>query len=438
MHKNRKKIGFATTLMVVAFVLSKPAMADHQNIHSPASAIRLQDLISEALKNNAALRASDQAGVVKEATVGPAGALENPELAFEVRNYPAGGGSESSMREREVSLSQKIPFPGKRARIEDTARKDAEAQREEARGVRAMIIKDMKNAFYELFVNYRALDVLTDQQNTLRSIISTARKQYSLGKIPQADVLNLQLEEATIEGHRLTIDRKIKSTLGEINHLLGRTDHGLYIVGRPEEIKKTPFKFDSTSEAKIFERATSKNPKVASRRAKVAASESKVAYSDLNMWPDFDFKVGYTFRDRSYDPESNNSVSAMVGVSLPLWGGSRQSEEKRRTVAERSEAQAMLNEEQIDLAHHIHLTYAELEETSGRLELFENAALPLSKQALSSAQNGYLTGRVEFSILLGLIQKRSQLELEYAEGLATYQMKIAELESLTGESLEGK
>ena len=97
----------------------------------------------------------------------------------------------------------------------------------------------------------------------------------------------------------------------------------------------------------------------------------------------------------------------------------------------------MLDEEQIDLAHHIHLAYAELEETSHRLELFEGATMHLNRQALASAESGYLTGKVEFSILLGLIQKRSQLEMEYAESLATYQMKIAELESLTGELLEG-
>lgn len=435
----KRQIGYAVATFTVLLAVSGVAYADHPAFYASEKTIKLQDLLNEALRNNAALKASAQGGVAKTAAVGPAGSLDNPGIGFEARNYPTGSGrgETPSVREREVSLSQRVPFPGKRARLEDVARKEVESQTEEIRVERASIINKTKYAYYELFVWYRKSEVLSDQKNVVRSLIATARRQYSLGKIPQADVLNLQLEEATLVGQSLSIDRQIKSTLGEINHLLGRSDHGKYLVGRPEDIQKTPFDFGVTSEAKLFERATLKNPTLSSRRAMMAASEFKLAYSDLNMWPDFDFEVGYTFRDKSADPGPQDSISAKVGVSLPLWTGSRQSEERKRSIAEKAQAGFLLEEQQIDLAHNIHATYAELEEASRRLKLFEEATIPLSKQALASAQNGYLTGKVEFSLLLGIIQKRSQLELEYVEALATYQKKIADLEFLTGDSLGG-
>lgn len=438
MTKTRKKTP-ATVTFFLGLMCAGTVFADHKDIHSERPVIKLADLIQESLKNNAALRSSEHAGVAREAAVGPVSSYDNPELAFEANNYPLRnrGESGSGMRERQVSLSQRVPFPGKLSRLEDAARNEFEAQKEEIRSARALIIKEMKFAYYELFVAYRTYEVLTNQQNIVRGLISTARKQYSLGKSPQAEVLNLQLEEATIVNQILSADRKIKSTLGEINHLLGRTDHSKYIVGRPEEIKITTFKFKENPEVKLFELAAQSNPKIASRKALLAASNSKVAYSKLNLWPDFDFKLGYTFRDQSSDPEAQNSVSAMVGLTLPLWAGSRESEDKRRAFAEKSQAESMLDEEKNDLAHHVHTTYAELEEAYQHLKLFEDATLPLSHQAFTSAQSGYLTGKVEFVTLLSLIQKRARIQLEYAEAQATYQMKVAEMESLTGELSEG-
>lgn len=435
---SKKNIYFAIAIAGISSVARLPhAMADHQKVGAAINTIKLQDLIEEALKSNAALRVADEAAKGKEAQIGPAGSLDDPELSFEARDYPAFSyeGNAGGMREREVSLSQKIPFPGKRGHLREAASKSAEAQKDEAASRRLTIIQEVKKAYYELFVHYRMYDVLTDQQNLVSGLIATARKQYTLGKLPQADVLNLQLEEATIVSQLLTVEKQIKATLGEVNHLLGRTDHTQYLIGRPEALKRVPFKFDEESEAQIFQQALARNPKLSSKRALVAASSSKVAFEELNKWPDFDLKVGYTFRDNFTESSAPNTISAMVGVTLPLWAGSRQSEDRRRASAERAEAQATLDEEQVDTAHHVHVIYAEMEETSKKVQLFEDATLPLSKQALSAAQSGYLTGKVEFSTLLSLIQKRSQIELEYAEALATLQMKAAELEALTGSKM---
>src|SRR4051812_25361175 len=116
MNKNGKAaIGAAA--FVASHFFAAVAFADHQDIHSSDIVIKLQDLIGEALKNNAAVRSSEQAGLAKEASVGIVGSLDNPELGFEARNYPAGSEGMSGGREREISLSQRVSFPGKRAHL---------------------------------------------------------------------------------------------------------------------------------------------------------------------------------------------------------------------------------------------------------------------------------------------------------------------------------
>ncbi len=82
--------------------------ADSNNEH-------LNRLVAEALENNPELLEA-KAGVktVKE-TPPQAGSLSDPMLAFEIMNLPTDSFSFSreDMTQKQISLSQKFPFPGK-------------------------------------------------------------------------------------------------------------------------------------------------------------------------------------------------------------------------------------------------------------------------------------------------------------------------------------
>ena len=242
----------------------------------------------------------------------------------------------------------------------------------------------------------------------------------------------MQVEEANLIDQLLMVERQIKSKLGELNHLLGREDHDSYLYGRPEDLKKTPWDF-AKHEKEVAEKIFAKNPKLKSQQAMVNAAEAKLSYTRWNYLPDFEFKVGYTFRKPSPGDRGVDFVSGMVGITLPIWALSRQSEEKRGAEAEKMKAQAIVDEERIELAHMVHVLVAELDETNKRLQLFEKGVLPMTKQAVASAKSAYLTNKIEYSTLLNLINKRFQMELTYFEALVTHESKIAELEALVGE-----
>ena len=416
-----------------------PVMADHRALPPPAEppSLNLNSLIEEALSKNAELKAESAETEIKSAQEGPAGSYDDPTLGFEMMNYPVDSLSTGKfgMTGNQVSLSQKIPFPGKLGNKREAAEFDSKAQAKTLEAKKLEITKKVKLTYYELFLNYRKLDTLGEQKGLLEQLTTVARNNYALNRTPQAEVLNLQVETAGVIDKSLEMERKIKGLLGELNHLLGKWDHSTFFYGRPEPIHFIPLDFSKHSEHSLMDLALEKNPAIGAKRFSDEAAKSRLAVARRSYLPDFDFKLGYTFRRPSPGDNGTDFVSGMVGISIPIWAKSKQSEQVRGAIAEKIKAEALLDEQRNMLAHQVHETYSELEEASKRIQLYEGGVLPLTRQAVTSAKSAYLTRKIEYSTLLGTIQRRYQMEDAHAEALATYFSKIAELEFILGASL---
>src|SRR5256885_9427009 len=79
----------------------------------------LKDLIEEGLQKNAALKAAKAEALSKEAEAGPKSSYEDPMLAFEAMNYPVDtfSNTETGMTGNQLSLTQRVPFPGKLGKL---------------------------------------------------------------------------------------------------------------------------------------------------------------------------------------------------------------------------------------------------------------------------------------------------------------------------------
>jgi outer membrane protein TolC len=434
---NRLRVLVASAL-IVSF--SQTALADHKVLPPPGSeTMTLQSLIEEAKENNAELRAMRAEANAREAQIGPRGSYDDPMLGVEAMNYPVDTfrADRYSMTGVQLSLSQRVPFPGKLSRLKDSARHDFEAANLAVKAKELMVTKDIRTLYYALFAAYKKKDLLAEQNKVLNQVIAVTRNKYALSKVPQADVLNLQVEDATLTDQVLSVDKNIKLILGEMNHMLGRSSHENFVYSRPENVERAPFDFSTFTEHVVFEMALANNPALKGRVAEVQASEEKVRYANWNYLPDFSFKVGYTFRQPNAMDNGTDFVSGMVGITLPIWAGTKQSEEKKEAQAQRVKAEALRDDEKNRLAHEVHATYAELEEARDRIKLYESGVLPLVRESLASAQSGYATGKVQYSTLLNLINRRYQTETSYYEAVANFDSRIAELEAMTGDKLGG-
>lgn len=399
--------------------------------------LKLKDLIDEALEHNPVKQAARYEADQQKAQIGPAGTYEDPMLAFEAKDYPVDTLSPRrfGMTGNEVSVGQKIPFPGKLTKMRSAARKEYESKDSAFNHTQLQIVRDVKRAYYELFLAYKKHDILVEQKKLIRQLIAVTRSRYAVGKIPQAELLNFQIESGKLIGELLNNERDVKVKTAQLNYILGRNGGG--VNSRPEEITKTSFNSSKLTQARALEKALEKNFGLKASQAMRDAALEKLTYAKLSYLPDFEVMAGYTFRQPSPGDPGTDFVSGKVGVSVPLWFLSKQSELVKGAQAQKAKAEAELYEGRTRLVQDVRSTYSELIQTQQSLDLYENGILPLARQAVASGKSSYLTGRLEYLSLLNIINSRFQTEYAYNDALVNYESKLAELEVLLGESVGG-
>lgn len=405
-----------------------------------AATLMIDELINMALANNQELKAMEAEIRSAEAEIGPAGSLQDPMLGLSAMNVPVDSYSlsEDNMTGVEVSLRQMIPFPGKRAKLEEAASHLAQAKRELYEQKKWALIQNLKSVYYQLYLAYQTKELLGEQRAILRQLLATSRSQYTTGKMSQAALLNLQVEEASLIDSVLKVESEIKEKSNQLSHLLGHT--GPHLMGSPASItKKFAFDLKDWTEDKIAEFVTAKSPKLRALRAQVNSQEANLAFAKKGYLPDFELMAGYMFRSPTrMGSEGTDMVSAGVGMTLPIWAGSKQSEQVKGAVAEKAKAEAEYRDARLMLEHEARAAFAELKEAQNRVKLFEDGLLQLTAQAVASGRSAYLTGKLDYAGLLEALRTQYRTNFAYQEALAELELKLAQLESLAAQSLGAK
>jgi outer membrane protein TolC len=129
-------------------------------------------------------------------------------------------------------------------------------------------------------------------------------------------------------------------------------------------------------------------------------------------------------------------ATLMLGVTLPLWAGSKQHSVRREMEAEQAIEQAremdLLNE---TFARLVELT-ANAERARSLIELHETAILPQARAAVESALSAYRVGQVDFMTLVTNELTVNRYEIEIVRLAADYHRASAEVEALIGGRLE--
>lgn len=180
----------------------------------------LAGIISKALEANPELKALDSEFVMSRAQIGPAGSLDDPMLGFEVMNIPTDTFrmNELEMSGLQISLAQKLPYPGKRDAQREIAALRSQILEHRIQQMKLNIGWMIKRIYYELFLKSHKKKILESQRAFLRQTLRTSRDRYALNQTSQASILNLQVEEAQLVNEQLRRTRNMvirrRSSLG--------------------------------------------------------------------------------------------------------------------------------------------------------------------------------------------------------------------------------
>lgn len=404
---------------------------------SQAQILTLDAAISEALTNNPMVQATLSSSKSLQHRVSPAGSLPDPKVSLDLMNYPLGGleRDQFDMTGNQISLTQMVPFPGKRIELENSALHKSRAEANRVRALKREVVRDVKSAYLAVFKAQESGQIIANRYSIVDRALSSARDRYATGKISQAEVLAIEVELTELQNETLLVERDLRAERASLAELMGRAQHkGTWKVA---PVDRTPIKPLLTSPETHTELL--RHPRLETLDEETKRAEADRRYAELNLLPDFEFSVGYTERQAVEAGRGDDFVSARVGITIPLWANNKQRHEQEAAREDFKRAKQLLREEEVHLSHQIEVARAALELAEKQLTLFEDTTRSLTKQAVNVALASYSTGEVDYRTVLELANRYAKSELTILEALVSREQRVAELEALlTSDDKEDK
>src|SRR5262249_54432903 len=141
----------------------------------PARAQSLASLVDEALRNNREILAAQKKYEAARQRPSQASSLPDPTLSLGYWSnggpWPVDGLGHEPTSNIGFSVSQEVPFPGKRKLRGEIAQKEADAEFEAYRAVRLNVVSRLKEAYHELHHTVESIASVKRSQDLLQNML---------------------------------------------------------------------------------------------------------------------------------------------------------------------------------------------------------------------------------------------------------------------------
>lgn len=418
------KICQSLIFLVLAFAMSASA----QTMESP---LKLEALIRELITVNPDVQSAHIRYEAALTRPSQENALPDPRVSIGWMSagtiLPGGGLGEDPNANIGLQISQEFPYPGKRGLKADAAQKEAENQRQMWSTTMRDRIAAVKMAYYELMFSYQALDLLLENQQTLRDLSRVAEARYTVGKAMQQDLIRADTQVAILQNQILALQQKKESLAAGINSLLNRPASAP--LGRPESVSLPPL-----GEYEVLLAAARQNsPMLLSQQAMIQSREAGVKLAKKDSYPDFEVMGGYYNLGKLED-----MWEIRVDISIPIYHGSKQHRRTEEAALQLGEARQEYRSAEQLLEFRLRDAYVKAQTSLNLTDLYSKQIVPQSKLALESSLASYESGGVDFLTVLSNFTTILDYRMKTYEQQAEYLKAHAVLEELAGPAEEAQ
>ncbi|MFV0435958.1 MAG: TolC family protein [Desulfopila sp.] len=393
----------------------------------------LEAVIEEAMSGNQDIASLAAKASALRAEAPFAGSLKDPVIGFALLNLPVDtfAFDEQPMTQKQISLSQQVPWFGKLSLAQQATELAATEQEALVTAMRLNVTRQVKDAWYELGFIERSIEINTRLRANVQQMIEVAESRYATGKGLQQDILSGQVQLSELIDRQVTLAaarERLQDTIGGLLNREGSFTGTSAPLALPDLVV-----FDSRTLTSEMLRL---NPLIAARRAAVMRAEIEVRLAEKEYMPDMNFTVAYGQRDDlATGQDSPDFFSAQVSLTVPLWQHTRQDSKlagakKRLTSARRS-----LLALQRSLPHRVDALVAEIRSAAESQELYSQAVAMQVGQWADSSLAAYAVGKVEFTTMLSARIRQLQTTRQEEQYISQVYRKIAELEEVVGQPL---
>mgnify|MGYP001614870708 CR=1 FL=1 len=385
----------------------------------------LNTLIEEAKKNNPEILSAKKRWEASLARVPQAKSLDNPTLGLTFEKIPRGTLKldKTMSEDRMFSITQMFPFFGKLSLKGKIALVESQMFAAEYKQKELEVINAVKNAYYDLFMNNKEIELNEQSLILLKSITKTAEAKYAVGEITQEELFKLNLELARLSNVIINLREERKAEETRLNTLINRDPEAT--LGMPDLTKEASFNQDIKSlyqatllnqpELIIFSYAIEKN-----RYAKSLAKRS--------FFPDM--MTGIV--QRGITTGTIGPWDLMLSFTVPLWFWTKQRYEVKEAIANLEEAEAVYKAMQNKAFSETKDLATKIEIAKNKINLYKANLIPILESSISISLAGFTSGKGDFMMLLDNQRMLIETKMSYYTALVEYNMNLADLERTVG------
>ena len=338
-----------------AFPTADALLPQHHDSAASGFVLTLDEIETMALADNPEIHVAARQFAVLEARVPAAGALDDPCLQYRGWGVPLSQPWNYNAAQNMFMLGQTFPGRGKRGLRTDIARTDVTEAKAALENTRLEVRVRVRKAFYDLLRTQDELRIHDEHVSIARQAIEAARIKYTVGKVPQQDILKAQVALTRLAEHLIHFEQDADVARARLNTLLGRDPatpinvRGDYAV--PAHLPET--------EA-LEKLALASRPDLAQAQAAVQKSEQEESLASKAYTPDFTVSAGYMLMPGNVDLRNRYMVEG--SINLP-WLNHRKHD------AEIAEAKAKVSEQDAELAAMRNAAFGQIQEALAQARL---------------------------------------------------------------------
>jgi outer membrane protein TolC len=301
------------------FLFSMTAMAGA--LPDQGSALNLQRCVEIALEKHPSLRAS--AGAIKayESKVGQARANYYPQLNLStsyqriVSTFQPGSTLDSyDQYSTGVNLGITLFDFGKTSSQVEIQNLNVNSSLADYEDVKAKIILNVKNAYYNLLQNERNREVAVDTMKQFQQHLDQANAFFRIGTKPKFDVTKAEVDFGNARLNVLKTENALRSARITLKDVMGIPENADFAIVDNLAFQKSDMQLND-----VLNTAYSNRPDLRSVIAKRQASERSIDLAQKGYYPTLSGSAGYEYSGTDFPLGSGWNAGATL--SIPLFTG---------------------------------------------------------------------------------------------------------------------
>ncbi len=395
-----------------------------------ASENSLSTYLTEALSYNEDIKAAQSKMEAAQHKTRRSGVLPDPKLG--VSYYLESVETRTGPQEASVSLSQGVPWPGKRPLVKKISEQDTHIAKARLDAVQLAVTSQVKQIYVEYGFNQESQRIKNENLELLKYLEGVALTKYAGGKLDYDTILKIQIEIAKAEDRLHTEQNRTLSIQARLNSLLGADTH----AHRP--VPQVPSISIKETVETLSDHVQAKSPRLHEAREKITKAKFALELAKKDFYPDLNFslKTIVTGNAEFGDPPDSgrDPVIAGVTVNLPVFRDRRHGavEENKATL---KAAQTSYNQLLRTLKADIEQSLFRYQNAERSFTLYKDTLLPKIKQELEVAMEAFQSGRLSIQSLIDAEQDLLQFQLAGSRAQSDKAIEVARLEKIVGTTL---